>query len=149
MTDVFLMLSVCRTDHVAQPDTGASKMSNATGGRPILTGATQCRSRGVKMVVMVMAARRCTLPADVQQLDIDFYAFSAHKLYGPTGTWRAVRQAGASGGDVAPLGGGGKMIRDASFEGFTTAPSKSGSGDAERRRVIGLSAAGMAVRYRY
>lgn len=24
-------------------------------------------------------------PADVQQLDIDFYAFSGHKLYGPTG----------------------------------------------------------------
>lgn len=24
-------------------------------------------------------------PADVQKLDIDFYAFSGHKLYGPTG----------------------------------------------------------------
>lgn len=32
-----------------------------------------------------MVLRGSAFPADVQQLDIDFYAFSGHKLYGPTG----------------------------------------------------------------
>lgn len=34
---------------------------------------------------MVDGARAVHFPADVQALDIDFYAFSGHKLYGPTG----------------------------------------------------------------
>ena len=31
------------------------------------------------------AARRGALPVDVQDLDVDFYVFTGHKLYGPTG----------------------------------------------------------------
>ncbi|SQC15303.1 cysteine desulfurase CsdA-CsdE [Klebsiella pneumoniae] len=45
-------------------------------------------------------------PADVQALDIDFYAFSGHKLYGPTGSapctakascWQRCRPGSAAG----------------------------------------------------
>ena len=30
------------------------------------------------------------MKVDVQDLDADFYVFSGHKVYGPTGNWRAV-----------------------------------------------------------
>ena len=61
------------------------QMSNVTGGCPDLARAiTFAHSAGI--VVMVDGAQGAVhFPADVQQLDIDFYAFSGHKLYGPTG----------------------------------------------------------------
>ena len=61
------------------------QMSNVTGGCPDLARAiTLAHAAG--MVVMVDGAQGIVhFPADVQQLDIDFYAFSGHKLYGPTG----------------------------------------------------------------
>ena len=41
------------------------------------------------------------LPVDVQELDCDFYAFSGHKLYGPTGIGVLYGKARAAGGDAA------------------------------------------------
>ena len=57
------------------------QMSNVTGGCPDLARAiTLAHAAG--MVVMVDGAQGIVhFPADVQQLDIDFYAFSGHKLY--------------------------------------------------------------------
>lgn len=81
-------------------------------------------------------------PADVQQLDIDFYAFSAHKLYGPTGIGVLYGKPELLEA-MSPWLGGGKMIRDVSFEGFTTqsAPWKLEAGTPNVAGVIGLSAA--------
>jgi cysteine sulfinate desulfinase len=60
------------------------QMSNVTGGCPDL--ALAIRLAHAAMVVMVDGAQGVVhFPADVQALDIDFYAFSGHKLYGPTG----------------------------------------------------------------
>lgn len=58
------------------------QMSNVTGGCPDLARAiTFAHSAGI--VVIVDGAQGAVhFPADVQQLDIDFYAFSGHKLYG-------------------------------------------------------------------
>src|SRR5690606_7186421 len=59
-------------------------------------------------------------PVDVQAIGCDFYAYSAHKLYGPTGIgalyarWDILR-------DMPPWQGGGDMIRTVSFEGSTWA----------------------------
>lgn len=58
------------------------------------------------------------LPIDVQVLDCDFYALSAHKMYGPTGTGilygkREVLDA------MPPYMGGGEMIKDVSFKNTT------------------------------
>jgi len=55
------------------------------------------------------------LDIDVQDLDCDFFAFSAHKLYGPTGTGvlygkKSLLEA------MPPFQGGGEMIREVSFE---------------------------------
>jgi cysteine desulfurase / selenocysteine lyase len=55
------------------------------------------------------------LDIDVQDLDADFYAFSSHKLYGPTGTGvlygkRALLDA------MPPYQGGGEMIKEVSYE---------------------------------
>lgn len=58
---------------------------------------------------------------DVQDLDADFYAFSAHKMYGPTGFGilygkRACLEA------LPPYQGGGEMIDQVDFQGTTFAP---------------------------
>jgi cysteine desulfurase/selenocysteine lyase len=61
------------------------------------------------------------LAVDVAALDCDFYAFSGHKLYGPTGIgalWARAEILDA----MPPWEGGGSMIDKVSFEGTTYAP---------------------------
>lgn len=118
------------------------QMSNVTGGCPDLARAiTLAHAAG--MVVMVDGAQGIVhFPADVQQLDIDFYAFSGHKLYGPTGIGVLYGKPELLEA-MSPWLGGGKMISEVSFDGFTTraAPSKLEAGTPNVAGVIGLSAA--------
>ncbi len=61
------------------------------------------------------------MPVDVQALDCDFYVFSGHKLYGPTGIgilWGRADLLAA----MPPWQGGGAMIDKVSFAGTTYAP---------------------------
>ncbi|HEV7919884.1 MAG TPA: cysteine desulfurase [Thermoanaerobaculia bacterium] len=82
------------------------------------------------------------LPIDVQELDCDFYAFSGHKVYGPTGV-------GALYGKeqlleaMPPFMGGGDMILSVSFEKTTynALPYKFEAGTPNIAGVIGLAAA--------
>jgi len=79
---------------------------------------------------------------DVQDLDADFYAFSGHKMFGPTGigvlygktSWLE---------DMPPWQGGGDMIRSVSFEGTTynQLPYKFEAGTPNIADSIGLGAA--------
>lgn len=118
------------------------QMSNVTGGCPDLARAiTLAHAAG--MVVMVDGAQGIVhCPADVQALDIDFYAFSGHKLYGPTGI-------GVLYGKpellevMSPWLGGGKMITEVTFDGFKTqpVPYRLEAGTPNVGGVIGLSAA--------
>ena len=70
----------------------------------------------VGAVVMVDGAQSTVhLDIDVLDLDADFFAFSSHKLYGPTGTGvlygkKALLEA------MPPFHGGGEMIKEVSFE---------------------------------
>lgn len=118
------------------------QMSNVTGGCPDLARAiTLAHAAGV--VVMVDGAQGAVhFPADVQQLDIDFYAFSAHKLYVPTGIG-ALYGKPALLEEMSPWLGGGKMIAEVNFEGFTTqaVPWRLEAGTPNVAGVIGLSAA--------
>ena len=79
---------------------------------------------------------------DVQALGCDFYAFSSHKLYGPTGIgvlWgrEAVLRA------MPPWQGGGDMIRTVSFKGTTYAdpPARFEAGTPHISGAVGLAAA--------
>jgi cysteine desulfurase/selenocysteine lyase len=82
------------------------------------------------------------MPVDVQDLDCDFYVFSAHKLYGPTGVGilyakKAWLEA------MPPYQGGGDMIETVSFSKVTFAkvPQKFEAGTPDIASVIGFSAA--------
>ncbi len=85
------------------------------------------------------------LDVDVQALDADFYAFSGHKMYGPTGIGglygkRALLEA------MPPWQGGGEMIETVSFERTTYAglPYRFEAGTPHIAGAVGL---GAAVRY--
>ena len=62
------------------------------------------------------ARRPCrTCSVDVQELDCDFYAFSGHKLFGPTGIGVLYGKPRCSKA-MPPYQGGGDMIRSVTFE---------------------------------
>ncbi|MCQ2287902.1 MAG: cysteine desulfurase [Muribaculaceae bacterium] len=85
------------------------------------------------------------MPVDVQDLDCDFYAFSAHKMYGPTGV-------GVLYGKkkwlerMTPYQGGGEMISTVSFKNTTWAdlPFKFEAGTPD---FVGIAALGTAIDY--
>jgi cysteine desulfurase / selenocysteine lyase len=82
------------------------------------------------------------LALDVQALDCDFYVFSGHKLYGPTGVgvlWGRYALLDA----MPPWQGGGAMIDRVSFAGtsFAPVPQKFEAGTPAIVEVIGLHAA--------
>lgn len=62
------------------------------------------------------------LAVDVAAFDCDFYVFSAHKLYGPTGIGALWARAGIL-ADMPPWQGGGSMIDRVTFEKTTYAPA--------------------------
>lgn len=81
-------------------------------------------------------------PVDVASIGCDFYAFTGHKLCGPTGTgalW-AKREHLAS---MPPFLGGGEMISEVSFDGtvFNTGPHKFEAGTPNIAGFVGLGAA--------
>lgn len=118
------------------------QMSNVTGGCPDLAQAITI-AHAHNMVVMVDGAQGVVhFPADVQALDIDFYAFSGHKLYGPTGIGALYGKAELL-EEMSPWLGGGKMITEVSFDGFKTQPIpyRLEAGTPNVAGVIGLSAA--------
>ncbi len=89
--------------------------SNALGTiNPVKEMIRAARKYGTK-VLLDGAQSTSHLEIDVQDLDCDFMAFSAHKLYGPTGLGilygkRAVLES------MPPYQGGGEMIKEVSFE---------------------------------
>jgi cysteine desulfurase/selenocysteine lyase len=81
-------------------------------------------------------------PVDVQALDIDFFAFTGHKMLGPTGIgalWarEALLEA------MPPFLGGGEMIRDVRLDGFTPneVPWRFEAGTPPIAEAIGLAEA--------
>ncbi len=79
---------------------------------------------------------------DVQDLDVDFYAFSGHKMYGPTGIGVLYGKE-AYLNDMLPYQGGGDMIKEVSWEGtiYNDLPYKFEAGTPNIAGVIGLGAA--------
>lgn len=82
------------------------------------------------------------IKVDVQALDCDFYTFSGHKLFGPTGVGVLYGKEDLL-NSMPPYQGGGDMIKDVSFEKTTynTLPHKFEAGTPHIAGGIGLGAA--------
>lgn len=82
---------------------------------------------------------------DVQQLDVDFLVFSAHKIYGPTGVGVLYGKEKVL-NEMPPYQGGGDMIASVSFEKtlFNELPHKFEAGTPPIASVIGF---GEAIKY--
>ncbi|PEH55100.1 cysteine desulfurase CsdA [Yersinia kristensenii] len=117
------------------------QMSNVTGGSPQLTEAIELAHQHDCIVMVDGAQGIVHSPADVQALDIDFYAFSAHKLYGPTGIGVLYGKSELL-KEMPAWQGGGKMLTHASFGGFTPheVPYRFEAGTPNIAGVIGFSA---------
>lgn len=118
------------------------QMSNVTGGCPDLAQAIRL-AHDVGAKVMVDGAQGVVhCPPDVQTLDIDFYAFSGHKLYGPMGIGVLYGKAELLEA-MDPWQGGGKMLTQVDFNGFTPQPVpwRFEAGTPNVAGVVGLSAA--------
>ncbi|ELQ6062288.1 cysteine desulfurase CsdA [Cronobacter sakazakii] len=118
------------------------QMSNVTGGCPDLALAIASAHAADAVVVVDGAQGVVHCPPDVQHLDIDFYAFSGHKLYGPTGIGVLYGKTDLL-AQMSPWLGGGKMVTEVSFDGFKTqpVPYRFEAGTPNVAGVIGLSAA--------
>lgn len=117
-------------------------VSNALGSiNPVAELTARAHAAGA--VVLVDGAQAVAHQAvDVQAIGCDFYAFSGHKLYGPTGIGalygrRSILNA------MPPWQGGGDMIRTVSFERSTYAepPQRFEAGTPNIAGAIGLAAA--------
>jgi cysteine desulfurase/selenocysteine lyase len=138
--DVYEELLNDRTRLVA-----VTHVSNALGTiNPVKSIIALAHLRGVP-VLLDGAQAIAHLPVDVQALNCDFYAFSAHKLYGPTGIGVLYGKTDLL--EAMPAyQGGGDMIRSVSFEETTynTLPYKFEAGTPNIGGVIGL---GVAIDY--
>jgi cysteine desulfurase / selenocysteine lyase len=117
-------------------------LSNALGTiNPVKRLIALAHARGVP--VLVDGAQSAPhLEVDVQDLDCDFFAFSGHKLYGPTGV--GVLYGKESWLErMPPYQGGGDMIRSVTLERSTWAPlpAKFEAGTPMIAQVMGLGAA--------
>ncbi|MEX0900114.1 MAG: cysteine desulfurase [Gammaproteobacteria bacterium] len=117
-------------------------VSNALGTvNPVARIVAAAKARGVPVLVDGAQALPHT-PVDVQALGCDFYAFSGHKMFGPTGIgclWARESLLDA----MPPWQGGGDMIRTVRFTGseWNELPYKFEAGTPNIAGAIGLGAA--------
>jgi cysteine desulfurase / selenocysteine lyase len=94
-------------------------------------------------VPVMLDGAQCTphMPVDVKAMDVDFYACSAHKMYGPTGMGVLYGKATLL-DEMPPFHGGGDMILSVTFEKttFNTLPYKFEAGTPHIAGVVALGA---------
>ena len=121
---------------------GVMHVSNALGTiNPVKQMIAFAHERGVP--VLIDGAQAAPhMPVDVQDLDCDFYAFSGHKLCGPTGIGVLYGKAELL-ERMQPFKGGGDMILSVTFEKTTynSVPHKFEAGTPPIAAAIGLGAA--------
>lgn len=117
-------------------------LSNALGTIVPVEAIVDLAHQHGALVVVDGAQAAAHLPIDVQEIGCDFYVFSGHKVYGPTGigVLYGKRQALEA---LPPYQGGGDMIRTVTFEKTTYAalPHRLEAGTPNIAGAIGLSAA--------
>jgi cysteine desulfurase/selenocysteine lyase len=119
-----------------------SQVSNALGTiTPVAEMIAMAHRHGAK--VLVDGAQAVShMPVDVQALDCDFYVFSGHKIFGPTGIGALFGKSSVLDG-MPPYQGGGNMIRDVTFEKtqFQGPPARFEAGTPNIADAVGLGAA--------
>lgn len=124
---------------------GVAYVSNVLGTiNPIREIIAKAHAVGAKVVVDGAQAIQ-HLPVDVQKLDCDFFVFSGHKVYGPTGVGVLYGKEELL-DRMPPWQGGGEMIKEVRFEKTTynELPFKFEAGTPDFIGIIGL---GEALRY--
>jgi cysteine desulfurase / selenocysteine lyase len=117
-------------------------VSNALGSIvPVARVIAVAHGHGVP-VLLDGAQAVAHLPVDVRALDCDFYAFSAHKIFGPTGIG-VLNGKKALLETMPPYQGGGDMIRSVTMEHteYNEVPYKFEAGTPHIAGVVGLGAA--------
>ena len=117
-------------------------VSNALGTvNPVKTIVALAHAHGIPVVVDGAQAVP-HIAVDAEDLDCDFYAFSAHKMYGPTGIGVLYAKAALLEA-MPPWQGGGDMISSVTFEKTTynKVPHKFEAGTPDMAGVAGLKAA--------
>jgi len=117
-------------------------ISNALGTiNPIREVIAKAHAKGIP--VLIDGAQAIPhLKIDVQELDVDFYTFSGHKMCGPTGIGILYGKAELLNA-MPPYHGGGEMIETVTFEKTTynTLPHKFEAGTPDIAGVVGIGAA--------
>ncbi len=135
--DSFCELLSDRTKFVA-----IGHVSNALGTvNPVAEMVAAAHERGVR--VLVDGAQGMPhMPVDVADLDCDFYAFSGHKVFGPTGVGALYARYELL-EKMPPYRGGGDMIKSVSFDRtiYNDIPYKFEAGTPNIAGVIGMGAA--------
>ena len=132
-------------EHLFSPRTrlvSIAHVSNALGTVNPVREMTALAHRHHALVVVDGAQAVPHMPVDVQALDCDFYAFSGHKMFGPTGIGVLYGKEALL-GEMPPWQGGGDMIRSVRFSGSTwnDLPYKFEAGTPDIAGAIGLGAA--------
>ncbi len=121
---------------------GLSTMSNVLGTIPPVRHITDVAHAAGALVVADGAQLVPHSPVDVRDLGVDFIAFSAHKMMGPTGIgvlWGRAELLDA----MPPFLGGGGMILDVKLDSFKAAPppARFEAGTPPIAEAVGLTAA--------
>ncbi|MET0388558.1 MAG: family 2A encapsulin nanocompartment cargo protein cysteine desulfurase [Polyangiales bacterium] len=117
-------------------------VSNALGTILPVKAMTDIAHRHGARVVIDGAQSVCHMPVDVQALDCDFYVFSGHKVFAPTGIG-AVYGKKALLNAMPPWQGGGSMIADVTFEKqvYNAPPTRFEAGTGNIADAVGLATA--------
>ena len=119
-----------------------TQASNSLGTILPVAEMTQMAKRYGARVLIDGAQSVAHIPVNMQQLGADFFVFSGHKIFGPTGIG-AVYIKEELHDVVPPWQGGGNMIRNVTFEetSYSDAPAKFEAGTPNIADAVGLGAA--------
>lgn len=119
-----------------------TQVSNALGTITPAAEMIQMAHRHGALVLLDGAQSVSHMPVDVQALGCDFFVFSGHKIFGPTGIG-AVWGRGELLDTMPPWQGGGNMIQDVTFERtlYQAAPARFEAGTGNIADAVGLGAA--------